>query len=402
MDFYADLHLHGKYSGGVSKKLTFEDILWGARRKGINLVGTGDILHPHWLEEVRQLVVESSDVYINEEHNVYVLPTVEVEDRNRVHHILIFPSFSEVEEARSLLQKCGDIDTQGRPKLDVDGTRLLEVAESVGALLGPAHAFTPYYGIYAHTDSIKEYYGEAPHFLELGLSADSYMADKIGELRGVPFLSNSDAHSGSPHRIGREFQKMKGRPSFKSVKSMDIVFNAGLDPREGKYHLTACNRCYKKYRYEDAARLGWKCVCGGRIKKGVKDRVKELSNAGTESNRPPYYHLLPLIEIIRLVKGYGEKRAEELYDIFLEHFGNEIRVLVEVRTEEIGEIDEDIGKAVRMMREGKVVYYPGGGGKYGEPYIPLSEEEYEKLKRDVKKRLEKEFSSRQTSILEFA
>ena len=54
-----------------------------------------------------------------------------------------------------------------------------------------------------------------------------------------------------------------------------------------------------------------------------------------------------------------------------------------------------------MMRKGKILYYPGGGGKYGEVYIPLTDEEYEKLKYTIEARLKKELSSRQTSLFDF-
>ncbi len=52
-------------------------------------------------------------------------------------------------------------------------------------------------------------YGKMPDFLELGLSADSDMADTIEELENIPFLTNSDAHSPWPHRLGREFNELE-------------------------------------------------------------------------------------------------------------------------------------------------------------------------------------------------
>lgn len=48
-----------------------------------------------------------------------------------------------------------------------------------------------------------------PDFLELGLSADTNMADRIEELQDIVFLTNSDAHSPWPHRLGREFNRLK-------------------------------------------------------------------------------------------------------------------------------------------------------------------------------------------------
>ncbi len=401
MHFDADLHLHGRFSRGVSRSMTFLDVLRGAKKKGLTLIGSGDVLHPLWREEVKKLLVEENGAYLWEEGGIYVIPQVEVEDRNRVHHVVILESFEEAEELARRLEELGvNLRRDGRPKVPLGGRELFDLLEGISAFLGPAHAFTPYFGIYAHTDSVLEYYDTPPHFLELGLSADTGMVSSISELRGVPFLSNSDAHSTSPRRLGREFQRMRGRPSFRSLKRFDILFNAGLDPREGKYHITACNRCYKKYTLEEAERLKWRCPCGGRIKKGVKDRVAELSDGGKDLNRPPYLHVLPLAEIIEYFRGSG-KTSEELYEAFISTFGNEIAVLLDAPPGELAGVDEEVAAAIEMMRKGEVLYYPGGGGKYGDVFIPLSEEEYEEKKAEIEERLRKELSVRQRSLFEF-
>jgi len=54
----------------------------------------------------------------------------------------------------------------------------------------------------------------------LGLSADTDMADHIEELQDIPFLTNSDAHSPWPHRIGREFNEIEVEElTFEGVKN---------------------------------------------------------------------------------------------------------------------------------------------------------------------------------------
>ena len=59
----------------------------------------------------------------------------------------------------------------------------MDIAHENGCIIGPAHAFTPWTSIYKEYDSIMDCYGKMPDFLELGLSADSDMADTIEELR---------------------------------------------------------------------------------------------------------------------------------------------------------------------------------------------------------------------------
>ena len=47
MPFYADLHIHSKYSRAVSRDCDLEHLaLWG-RRKGISVIGTGDFTSRH-------------------------------------------------------------------------------------------------------------------------------------------------------------------------------------------------------------------------------------------------------------------------------------------------------------------------------------------------------------------
>ncbi|MDP8209951.1 MAG: hypothetical protein P9M05_04010 [Candidatus Stygibacter australis] len=55
----ADLHIHSHFSRATSKDLTPEYLDWWARRKGINIIGSGDISHPGWLAELEDKLQES-------------------------------------------------------------------------------------------------------------------------------------------------------------------------------------------------------------------------------------------------------------------------------------------------------------------------------------------------------
>ena len=54
MKLVADLHIHSHYSRATSKNLTFEHLARWAQLKGVHVVGTGDIAHPGWLQEMRE------------------------------------------------------------------------------------------------------------------------------------------------------------------------------------------------------------------------------------------------------------------------------------------------------------------------------------------------------------
>jgi PHP family Zn ribbon phosphoesterase len=74
----------------------------------------------------------------------------------------------------------------GRPWLKTNAEQIAKICVNNNLLFGPAHAFTPYFGVYAHYNSLVEAYGEwfdKVSFLELGLSADSYLANNIAELK---------------------------------------------------------------------------------------------------------------------------------------------------------------------------------------------------------------------------
>src|SRR3989339_536012 len=93
----ADLHIHGLYSGAVSKNMVPRIIGEQAPLKGLQLVGTGDILNNRWIQLVKEQLKNTEEESILEHENKtkFILQT-EVEDANRVHHIIFFPSFSKV------------------------------------------------------------------------------------------------------------------------------------------------------------------------------------------------------------------------------------------------------------------------------------------------------------------
>ena len=52
MSFYADLHVHSRYARATSRNADLVELAWWARRKGITVLGTGDLTHPAWFEEL--------------------------------------------------------------------------------------------------------------------------------------------------------------------------------------------------------------------------------------------------------------------------------------------------------------------------------------------------------------
>jgi len=401
--------MHGLYAGGVSKEMTIPVMAEQSKIKGLDVLVTADILHKNWFQHVKQnLVEESNGTYKDTLGKCNFIIGGEVEDNKRIHHLFYLPSIEAAQELREKFLGKGNLDCIlcGRPQLRLTAEEIAERVIEAGGLFGPAHSFTPYTGIFAFYDSLKDAYGEMHkhlQFIELGLSADTDIADTISENHSYSFLSSSDAHSPWPHRIGREFNKIKmSNPNFKELKKAltekeekMITMNVGLNPKEGKYHCTACNSCFAKYSLEQAEKNKWKCtMCKGQIKRGVRDRIKIL--ADTEPGihpkfRPPYVHSLPLAEIIQQtlkVKGINTKKVQQKWKEFTSHFENEIYVLTVAKKEELDEVDPLIASKIIAFRNGWVHYIPGGGGDYGKPIICDSKAEFEKKKIEFKNEIE--------------
>ena len=217
------------------------------------------------------------------------------------------------------------------------------------------------------------------------------MADTVDELKDFTFLSNSDAHSQWPHRLGREFNQIELEDiSFSSIKHAikhsAIKANYGLVPNLGKYHMTACTKCFKLMDPSIAKQNKMKCDCGGRIKKGVDYRISEISDFKEPLHpnfRPQYIHLMPLAELISTVydKGVTTKTVQNIWQKLIDNFGNEINVLINEDISDIEKVDSNVSKAISAFRDNTIHIVPGGGGKYGEIKfdLPIKEEKSPKL-----------------------
>ncbi|MBW6470860.1 MAG: TIGR00375 family protein [Methanosarcinaceae archaeon] len=386
MQINADLHVHSKYSMASSPKMELPTIAVEAAKKGIDLVGTSDCIHPKWLLEIKQAAVDDETIRIN---NTDFVLTTEIEDKNRVHHLLILPSISKAEELAEFMGKYGNLAADGRPNIKLDGVEIAEAAKDIGALVGPCHAFTPWTALYAAHNSLKDCYGDMTDyisFVELGLSADSDYADRIKELQRLTFLTNSDAHSPWPDKLAREFTRFKVPDvTFDGLKMAILredgyksTLNVGFYPQEGKYNNSACIKCFKNYSLDECLSSNWRCSCGGRIKKGVSDRINELADFDKPVHpdyRPDYVHIIPLAEIIMMAVGHSStstKGVQTPWNALIERFGSEVTVLLEADPAELGIVDKRIVDAILAFRRGKVILHPGGGGKYGWIELPCS------------------------------
>ena len=202
--------------------------------------------------------------------------------------------------------------------------------------------------------------------VELGLSADTFLADRIEELKDFTFLSNSDAHS--LPKIGREYNKfLLEKPNFKELvlalynrAGRKILANYGLDPKLGKYHRTHCPECGFTAEKEGPI---LKCLeCNSeKVVRGVLDRIISIEDYPAPKHpkwRPPYYYQVPL----DFVPNIGKKTLDRL----IKTFGSEMEVLHKTGYEDLKQVvGREIASHIILAREGKLLLKAGGGGKYG-------------------------------------
>ncbi len=374
-----DFHIHGKYSAATSKNMVFEIISKQALLKGLDVVGTGDALHNLWLKEIVDMRTGDGTFELN---GCNFVITTEVEDNRRVHHLLFFPDTSSVEELREVLSKhSNDLDRDGRPHIHLSGEEIAELCAESDVMIGPSHAFVPWTSVYKEYDSLKECYGDRDiPYLELGLSADTHSADFIGELRDITFLTNSDAHSPWPHRLGREFNRLsleeinydEIKKAIKREGGRRIELNVGLDPRLGKYHRTSCIKCYTHYDLDGVKKLGRRCLnCGGTVKNGVYERIRELASYDEPKHpehRPRYLRIAPLAELLSQalgVKNVYSNKIQSSWNELVQKFGSEIDVLVDVPTADLEEVNLKIARVISLYRGERFKIIEGGGGQYG-------------------------------------
>jgi DNA helicase-2/ATP-dependent DNA helicase PcrA len=406
MAFYADLHIHSKYSRATSRECDLEHLAYWAARKGISVLGTGDFTHPAWLAEIKKKLVPAEPGLFRlrprlERSIVKNLPdacssaarfVLQVEistiykkgDRTRkVHHVIYAPGLKESRKLVRKLNRIGNLVSDGRPILGLDSRDLLEMAleSGEGCFLVPAHIWTPWFSVLGSKsgfDSIEECYGDlAGHVfaLETGLSSDPPMNWRVRGLDRYSLVSNSDAHS--PSKLGREACVFEtGLDYFAMREALETGRGYGgtmeFFPEEGKYHLDGHRKCGVCLTPGETKARGGICpVCNRPVTIGVMNRVDEL--ADRRAGRRPkgaaaFRSLIPLGEVLSEILGVGPgtKKVARALDKLVTNTGPELYILEQAPIEDIRKTDIPLlAEAIKRMRAGRVIREAGFDGEYG-------------------------------------
>jgi uncharacterized protein (TIGR00375 family) len=409
--FYADLHIHSKYSRACSRDCDLEHLAWWAGRKGIGVVGTGDFTHPAWREELGGKLVpaEPGLFRLRPDLEQAVLDTLPAacrtpvrfmlsseistiykrdERTRKVHHLLYAPSLDAVDTITRALGRIGNLASDGRPILGLDSRDLLEITLSGGdgCYLVPAHAWTPWFAVLGSQsgfDRVADCYADlASHIfaIETGLSSDPEMNWRVSSLDGYRLVSNSDAHS--PPMLGREATAfdLPGDGFSADYFGLYQALRTGSGfagtveffPEEGKYHLDGHRACDVRMTPEETRAAGGKCpACGKKPTIGVQHRVDVLADR-PEGYRLPgaagYRSFVQLPEILGEIAGVGAKSKSVTAQAgaLVERFGPELFILGELPLDELAiKAPAVVTEAIGRLRRGEVRRDAGYDGVYG-------------------------------------
>ena len=390
-EVFADLHVHiGRSENGkpikitAARSLNFANIAKEcADRKGINIVGIIDCASPYVIEDIENFLktgeayeIEDGGIIYKDKVCILLGSEVETSEVGRngkcgaAHNVCFFPHLSDIKGFSKEMSRHIHNITLSTQRSDVSGYELIDIVEKYNGILIPAHCFTPFKSYYGNcVDRMKDIFKEKFNkifSIELGLSADTYLADMITELEDKTFVTNSDAHS--LPKIAREYNKMLVNDiSFKEVvkalKGEDgrkVLCNYGLDPKLGKYHRTFCDSCNQVIETKEPVAV---CpFCGSdKVTFGVFDRIdliKDKEKSKSPANRPPYVYQVPLT----FIPGVGNKTIDRLLD----SFGTEMTILHKLSKDDIeAVVGEKVANEIIASREGKMEIHAGGGGVYG-------------------------------------
>ncbi len=406
MEFVADLHVHSRHSRATAKTCDLHHFALWARKKGVSVLGTGDVTHPGWREELKADLVpaepglfrlrdEADRAVLDQVHPSCHAPvrfalTVEIstiykagERTRKIHHVVLLPDFEAAERLVEQLSRIGNLHSDGRPILGLDSRDLLEmVLESgEGCALIPAHIWTPWFAVLGSKsgfDAVDDCYRDlAPHIfaVETGLSSDPPMNWRVSSLDRFRLISSSDAHS--PPVLARNAVVFDGERDYfailRALRTGDgYAGTVEFFPEEGKYHLDGHRKCEVRLEPAETRAHDGRCpACGKPVTVGVMHRVEELADQPPGRTAPRAgraRHLIPLPEILGEVLGVGpkSKTVARAYETLLSRLGPELEILQQRPLDAIREASSPLlAQGIDRLRRGRVTREAGYDGEYG-------------------------------------
>lgn len=417
MPYVADLHIHSRFSRACSRDLNIPNLSLWAKYKGVDLVGTGDCLHPLWQAELKSVLKDfANGVYKFDGVNFVITTEIsciysEEGAVRRIHTLVMLPSLdAAIKLSERLIKKGANLSSDGRPIIGLSTKQLCELVFSVepDAIIIPAHIWTPWFSLYGSNsgyDKFKDCFGEfsdSVFAVETGLSSEPAMNWRVGDLDNKSLVSFSDLHS--LPRMGREVTIFGSSPSFNALrndlKTQNIIGTIEFFPEEGKYHYSGHRDCDIVYSPEELKDKDDNCpVCKKRLTVGVMQRVEDLATRSNDElqiinnkgvtkskafpDRPGFRMLVQLEEIIAesLNSTVSSQKVKNEYQKLVTNLEPELKILTKTSLEQITKMaGEKLAEGISRVRQGKLKIKPGFDNTYG--VVKIWNEDEDSLKQE--------------------
>ena len=393
--YIADFHIHSKYSRATSKDMELDGLTKWAKYKGIDILGTGDITHFYWFHELKRNLKETDRFGIYNYKGVDFILTGEVCNifeykgmTKKIHNIIFLSSFEKTEKFNRIIERFGDLNSDGRPILQLEAKELLRIVKEVDdfGFIVPAHIWTPHFSLFGSNsgfDDIEECFGDLTEeifALETGLSSDPEMNWRVSKLDRFSLISNSDAHS--PSKIGREanifYEKFDFKELIEILKNKKFEMTVEYFPEEGKYHYDGHRNCKVCLSPEETKKNNYICpVCGKKLTIGVMHRVETLSDR-KNNEKPqkyvPFKKIVPLDQIIASImnKELTSQIVQKTYFEIINRVGPEFDIFLKIDENELEDkIEKKVLEGIKNVKKGNVIIKPGYDGEFGKVEIKI-------------------------------
>lgn len=407
-DFAADLHIHSRFCGESSLQMSVQNLMQWAPRKGIDLLGTGDCLHPGWNEELAEQLVEDGSGLLRplQGGELRFVLTAELEavfpacDREaRIHLLALLPAFAAADQLRSALAACADLGADAVPSFRMQPAELVERVLSAcpDALIGAAHVWSPCSSVYGSKNafsSLQECIGslaEEISWVETGLSSDPGMCWRFGDLDGRQIISASAAKSLC--NVARECTLFSGDLSYSGLKSAlkglpgtSIQGTIEKVSELGPHFFNGHRDCQIAKSPIETHFEGRRCpACRKELTIGSFQRTLELATRTPDEldivveqgwirsrrlKAAPFRKSIPLLKIIAAtygVKGRESQTVQNLYEKALSGDATERQILFELgETDLSATVGQQVAEGVLRVREGYFKITPGYDGIWGQ------------------------------------
>src|SRR5690606_25180055 len=168
------------------------------------MIGIIDCHSPEVLSEIEDLFLSGKLAEHSDGGLLFggltIIPGTELEIydehcRGPIHLLCYFPYLRTMKEFSAWLSRNVKNIHLSSQRVYVSGREVQKKVKALGGLFIPAHIFTPFKSLYGKgvERSLTEVLDpDMIDAVELGLSADTKMADKVAELHRYTYLTNSD------------------------------------------------------------------------------------------------------------------------------------------------------------------------------------------------------------------